>query len=100
MATLHVRIPHKLSEQQVKIRIKSLIKRVTNEYADKVSNVRERWKGSVGHFDFKALGFAVSGTIAIESDAVVIDGTLPLAASFYRKKIEALIKREAERLLQ
>jgi putative polyhydroxyalkanoic acid system protein len=80
-------------------RIKQLLENVKKEHSDRISDVREQWTGNVGTFSLSAMGFSVSGTIAVTPTEVQLSGDLPFAASFFKSRIEATIRERATELL-
>ena len=99
MATMNMSVPHRLSQDEALNRVKNLLGQVKNQFADKISDLNENWNGNVGTFNFKAMGFAVSGTLTVTPSEVKLDGTIPWAASFFKGKIEATIRERANELL-
>ena len=99
MAQLSMSILHKLSQDEALRRIKNLLTEVKTQFADKISDLHEQWDGNGGTFSFSAMGFSISGVLAVKSDKVELLGKLPFAASFFIGKIEAIIRDRAEKLL-
>lgn len=99
MARFNMTISHRLTQDEAVKRIKTLLGEVKNQFADKISNLREEWDGDTGTFSFSAMGFSVSGTLTVKSSEVELSGNLPFAAAFFRRKIEATIRERAETLL-
>lgn len=99
MPNFNLTIPHKLPKEEATKRIKKLLTKVKKEYGSKISNLEEEWSENRGAFSFKATGFAVSGTLIVRTKDVVLDGTLPFAASFFKSKIKKIITDEAKTVL-
>ncbi len=99
MSRLKMSVPHELSQDEALRRIKNLLEEVKTQFSDKISNLYEQWDGYEGNFGFSAMGFSVSGTLTVEDDEVEISGNLPLAAMFFKGKIESTIRERAEALL-
>lgn len=99
MAKLNMAISHCLTQDEAVKRIKTLLGEVKNEFADKISNLREEWNGNTGKFSFSAMGFSVSGTLTVKPSEVELSGNLPFAASFFKGEIESTIRERAETLL-
>jgi hypothetical protein len=96
---LDVSVPHRLSQEAAIQRIKELLANVKKEHSDRISDLREQWTGNVGTFSVSAMGFSVSGTIAVTPTEVQLSGDLPFAASFFKSRIEATIRERATELL-
>lgn len=99
MPTLKVNIPHRLREEEALRRIKDLLGEVKNQFADKISDLREEWNGNAGIFSFSAMGLPVSGMLTVRGDEVELSGELPFVASFFKGKIERIVRERAESLL-
>lgn len=99
MARLSMVVPHRLTQDEAVKRIKMLLDEVKNQFADKISDLREEWHGNTGKFSFSAMGFSVSGTLAVKPSEVELSGSLPFAAAFFRGRIESTIRERAEVLL-
>jgi hypothetical protein len=99
MPSMTIAIPHSLTEEEAMGRIKNLLAEVKNDYGDKVTDLRENWTGNGGEFSFKAMGFTLSGTLAVKPNEVVMKGNFPLAALPFKSKIESMIRSRAEQLL-
>src|SRR3712207_7189321 len=48
------------------------------------TDLQETWTGNDGRFSVRAMGFNVSGTIAVEPARVALDADLPLAATPFK----------------
>ncbi len=99
MAKLNMVISHHLTQDEAVKRIKTLLGEVKNQFADKISDLREEWDGNTGKFNFSAMGFSVSGTLTVNPSRVELSGNLPFAAVFFKGKIESKIRERAEILL-
>ena len=99
MPKLYMTITHHLSQDEALKRIKGLLGDVKTQFADKISDLRERWNGNAGGFSFSAKGLSVSGTLTVKPSEVELFGDLPFAATFFRGKIESTIRERAGRLL-
>lgn len=99
MAQLGMELTHALSQEEALTRIQGLLGDVKTQFADKIADLKEEWKGNTGTFSFKVMGFAVSGTLKVNNGKVKLDGTLPWLASAFKGKIEATIRERATTLL-
>ncbi|MES2668588.1 MAG: polyhydroxyalkanoic acid system family protein [Patescibacteria group bacterium] len=100
MAKISFTVPHALSKAEAKKRILRLLTQAKKEHGDLVTDLEESWKGDTGTFSFNARGYAIRGTITVGEDAIELDGEVPLAISFFKGKIEKLVRKEAEELLR
>ena len=92
-------VSHPLDQQTAVAKLKGLMEGLRSKYKDVASDVQGAWNGNVLSFSLKVMGFAVSGTVAVEDHKAKVQGDLPLAASMFRGKIEESIKTEMEREL-
>lgn len=99
MARLEMSIPHHLSQEEAMKRIQRLLETVKSEHSDKISDLTENWADNVGTFNVSAMGFSVSGTIAVTPAEVQLSSDLPFAAAFFKGRIETAIRERAAALL-
>ena len=69
------------------------------KYGDRASDVQESWNGNRGTFAFKAMGFAVSGSMDVRDNEVVLEANLPFAAIPFKSQIERELSARAKSLL-
>ena len=98
MSQLYIPIQHQLTKDEALKRVKRLLTQTKKEHGDKIDNLKETWKGNVGTFSFTAQGFIISGTIRVSEDSVELEGKLPFAFGFFKRKIEKVIKDTAKDL--
>jgi len=99
MAKLDMTVAHNLTQDEATKRIKNLLNDVKTQFAGKISDLHEEWDANTGTFDFRAMGFAVSGTLTVQTSRIDISGNLPFAAMLFKRKIESTIRDRAETLL-
>ena len=99
MPKVNVTVPHALGTAEARSRIEQAIAEARTRYADRVSDLSERWEGDRGEFSARAMGFNVKGRIAVGPDQVEINGDIPLAAAMFKGQIEAMIRERATKLL-
>lgn len=99
MPSMTIVIPHSLTQDEAMGRIKNLLAEVKNDYGNTVTDLQERWTEEGGEFSFRAMGLAVSGTLAVTPSEVQLKGSYPLAATPFKGKIEATIRSRAAALL-
>ena len=92
-------VPHQLSQQDAMTRIRTLLEKLKTENPGRIDNLREEWADNVGTFSFSAMGFPVSGTLAVTPTDIQLSGDLPMAAAFFKSKIEKTIRDRAAELL-
>ena len=94
-----ISIDHALGEQEALQRIKGMLSQVKENYGSQVSDLQEDWTDNGGTFSFKAMGFKISGDLAVTDSKVLIDAEYPWAAKPFQGTIETTIRERAERLL-
>lgn len=80
-------------------RLDQLIDRIREEHGQNLSEMQGGWAAHVLSFSFRAMGMAVSGAMDVGDDQVSVQGQLPLAAAFFRGKIEQTIRNELRSVL-
>jgi hypothetical protein len=94
MGQLALDIPHALTQEEAARRLKKKIAAARAEHEGRVSDLREEWLEHKFSFAFKAMGMAVSGTVAVEPTLIRLAATLPMAAMFFKGAIEERIRKE------
>lgn len=51
------------------------------------------WNENIAAFDFKSLGFKISGTATVEADKATVSVSLPIAAMLFKNKVEEGVKK-------
>ena len=91
MPKFSTEVPHQLGAQAATERLKSFLDQVKDKYQDQVSNLSGDWEENVLNFSLTTYGFTIDGTLTVEEQLAKLSGTLPMAASFFRGKIEESI---------
>jgi hypothetical protein len=99
MPRLALETPHAIGQDEAMRRLKKKFAAVRAMHGDRVNNLREEWQDHTLAFGFQAMGMSVSGTVAVESDRVKLDASLPLAAMMFKGMIEQQIRKEMDGLL-
>ena len=99
MPRMHVVVPHRLSQDEAKARIQNLLTDLKSQYSGRFEDLEESWSDHQGQFSLRAMGFKVSGTLAVKPSEVELSGDLPFAAAPFKGRIEEVIRERAERLL-
>ncbi len=99
MARLDVTVSHKLTQEEALRRVKVLLAAAQKEHGDKISDLREVWSDNRGEFRFTARGFILSGFLTVTPSDVQIYGDLPWTLSFFKGKIEAILREQTKILL-
>lgn len=100
MPKLKMELPHTLSQDEARQRVRGLMEDVRTKNAGEISNLHEDWNGNIDSFSVStALGFEVSGTIEVTKGAVQFSLDLPFIALPVKGKIEKMIRARAEKSL-
>jgi hypothetical protein len=99
MSQLDVSVPHQLSQEEAVKRVKNLLAQVQEEQKNVLDDLTEEWDGNHADFSFNAKGFSLAGTIDVNENDVTIQGDLPFMLSFFKGKIEEVIKNKAAAIL-
>ena len=92
-------VPHQLGSDEALERIKGILGKAKEQYGDRITDLQENWTSTGGTFSFKAMGFKISGTLAVTDSDVEIVGEYPFAAIPFKGTIETMLRERAERLL-
>jgi len=99
MPNLNIAIPHNLSQAEALKRIKDAIAQAKVEHSNSVKDLQESWNGNVGTFSGSGMGQTISATITVNPSEIVFDLALPIAASFFKRPIEAGLRDFTAKLL-
>ena len=97
---MKVDLPHSLGAAEAKRRIAGGIGRLEEHLPGGGGNVRSEWQGDRMTLRVSAIGQEVVATIDVEERLVRLEVGLPAMLSFFRKPIEALVRREGAELLE
>lgn len=99
MPKTDINVSHSLGKQEALNRLQGMLESVKENYGSQVSDLQENWTDDGGTFSFKAMGFKISGELAVTDDNARIDAEFPWAAKPFQGTIETAIRERAERLL-
>jgi hypothetical protein len=99
MPRLTLTVPHSVGSDEAKRRLKDKLAAALSEHGDRLSDFREEWRDHALSFGFRALGMAVTGTVAVEPEQVRVDADLPFAAMLFKGAIEQRLRQEVSTLL-
>jgi len=93
MPGFQVEIQHSLGSQVAVERLRGFSSSIRETYRAEVTEVSERWtEDGRLEFSFKTNGLRISGNAIVEATAIRVEGSLPLAAAFFRGAIERQIR--------
>ncbi len=99
MPKFNVTVPHFLSKEDAKAKIRLLLDSLSAKFADKIKDLEQTFEDDRLEFSFKTLGMKVTGEGTVDDKQVEIKGDLPLAAMMFKGQIESSIKDQLTKLL-
>lgn len=99
MPSYQVVVSHQLSLDEARQRVERLLERALSNYAAYLSDASGQWNGHELDFRFVASGLGIGGKLVVQETQVAVGGPLPLAAAFFKGRIEGMIRDELQRLL-
>ena len=99
MPAYQVQVSHGLGAAAARARLESFLEQVRRDYAAQLSEMNGAWTADCLSFEFRAAGMPMSGTLLVQETHVHVSGQLPLAAAFFRGRIEQTIRDELRKLL-
>jgi putative polyhydroxyalkanoate system protein len=92
-------IPHQLTRAEARRRIVEGIAQARQQYGTFLSGLSEHWEGDTLHFTLSAVGQSVTGTAAVEDNAVRLEVVLPLMLAMLAGPIKHQIEQQGRILL-
>ena len=92
-------VDHQLGQSTAQLRLQNFIDQITTQYADSISSMQGTWKENCLDFDLVTMGMKVTGSLEVTSDVVIIQGSMPLAMSMFRGRLEKTMEQELRKLL-
>ena len=99
MPIFSVRVMHQLPPAEASRRVRTLLVRVSAEFAEELGNYREKCEGNSGKFNFVIYGLIVLGSFQISDKEVVLELNLPAFARPFKGMVEKTVSRLLEGLL-
>ena len=99
MPNVNLSVPFQIPQDEAINRIKAYVARAKTQHADRIGNSKEEWNGNVATFSSTDGPLAVSGSLTVNPSDVALQISLPLAAAFFKGKIESAIREQLTRLL-
>ena len=98
--TITVNIPHKLTQEQARERLKTGLSDLRTKYAANVSNFEETWTGDQMSFKLTAMGQSLTGRMDVLADSVKLAIDLPWLLAAFAEKFRPNIEREGRKMLE
>lgn len=94
MAALNLSVPHCLGKAEAQVRLERFLDNIRQQHAAELNDVRGGWTANVLEIELDIRGIGVSGRMIVEETHIHVSGPLPLAALFFRGRIEQTIRDE------
>jgi hypothetical protein len=94
VAALNISVPHSLGQAEAQARLEQFLDNIRTQHAEHLTDVAGGWSENVLDIELSVRGLAVSGRMVVEETLVHVSGPLPLAALFFRGRIEQTIREE------
>jgi hypothetical protein len=98
--TIDVSIPHRLSRDEARSRIKSGAERLRSQFGGQATKVNESWQDYHAEFGFSAMGQSVTGRMDVLDDAVKLSVDVPWMLALLAGKIRGRVEEEGRKLLE
>jgi Putative polyhydroxyalkanoic acid system protein (PHA_gran_rgn) len=98
--TLTVLIPHQLGKEEALRRLKAGLDQVELQFRSLFVIQDQVWNENTLHFQMRALGQVVRGTIEVEERQVKLDVMLPWLVARLANSIQRVVQSQGSRLLE
>jgi hypothetical protein len=99
-STITVTLPHNLGVEAAKKRVVEQLEKLRRDYVNKVAHSEISWAGDIATVRVTALGQTVTAQITVLKDALRVDVQLPRLLAALSSKVQDLITRNANDVLQ
>jgi putative polyhydroxyalkanoate system protein len=99
MSELTASIPHRLSREDVKQRIREHLEMMRRQHSAVVANIQESWTGDTLALSLTAMGQPLNGRVTVEDDAVRVSLILPWLLRLLSGSIKDEIEKQGVKLL-
>jgi hypothetical protein len=99
MNDLEVRLPHGLSNEEMRVRLDHAVVVAREQYVDTVGPIEAEWAGEVMNVRFSTMGMAFSGEVESLPRELVVRVRLPMMASLFAGRIREGIEERLGRLV-
>ena len=98
--TIDVSIPHRLTRDDARARLKDGAQRLRTQFGGQAANVEEHWQDYHAEFKFTAMGQSITGRMDVEADAINLAVDVPWMLAMLADKIKGRIEQEGRKLLE
>ena len=98
--TITVSIPHRLSQDEARLRIQQGLSDLKAQHAASIAQVAETWNGNQMSFRLTAMGQAITGRVDVQPSAIKLDIDLPWLLAAFAEKFRPRIEQEGRKMLE
>jgi hypothetical protein len=100
MKSMEVRVPHSLSEEEVRRRLDEAVHRARTDYADKVGAIDASWQAD-GRLALalQVVGMSIDSEVEVLTDALIVRLQVPGMAGLFAGRIRSGIEERLGGLL-
>lgn len=99
MPDLTASIPHQLSRDEAKRRIREHVSQLRRQQGGLITDLRESWNGDDMDFSLMAMGQSISGHLTIDDQRLHLTVALPWFLRFVAGTIQQRLVQEGRHLL-
>lgn len=100
MLQVILQVPQAVTIDDAKARMEKLLPRIQSENPNiNITDIVIHWNAYHADFSFTAKGNAITGRMDVGHNQIIINGTLPFFASFFKGTIEQTIADNGNALL-
>ena len=99
---MEIKYAYSCGKEKAYDKVNNLLESLQKKHKDKISNVYKEWNSSKDnmHFKFDTMGFRISGYIQLKNKELILDGSLPTPAMFFKGKIKRTIESTLDELFK
>lgn len=101
--TIDVSIPHRLTRDEARTRLREGAARLQSQFAGSaqpVAQVHQDWQDYHNNFRFTALGQSITGRMDVEADCIRLSVDVPWMFAMLADTIRGRIEQEGRKLLE
>ena len=101
--TIDVSIPHRLTRDEARDRLRGGAERLRAQFAGgglPVAQVHDVWQDYHNDFRLTAMGQSITGRMDVEADAIRLSVDVPWMLGMIAEKVRGRIEQEARKLLE
>lgn len=100
MANITINVEHKLTQSEAILRLQKSLSEAKEKYGDRVTNLKEQWRGNTLTLSGDTRGKKVGVKIVVGAPTIVIEGDVPRVFLLFKGKIQKAIQNEAEKIFK